>query len=366
MLFVRGIVRLQPMTVTATRLLPQLVRVADYHLHTARYAASVVSDGAAIYVVGGRDKTDHDIGAIERFDLRTHAVTEISAAIARRAFTSAVMFGNRIYIFGGEISGDGDPRDRVEIVDLADDTVKPGGLMPGQLRRISGVLVNGRVFFIGGEAPSLHAIKKKLDRIILLPVFEPATAKWFRGKASPLSLETCAVSMGRMIIVAGGSNKAAEYASVECYDTKADTWFQLPPLCVPCSDNSAAILGRTEYLFGRRGSEGDVVAYDPASGYSCELSQTGFAPAVFTAAVTCGNSIYVIGGETALNGGETQEFGGEQAGDEEGIPIDDIQVFSIVQKEVTEGQVRVGQPTVREYLDSLPAGTAEGPHAPAH
>ena len=299
-----------------------LSRVADYHLRAERFGAAAVADENYVYAVGGLNYGGF-LGDIERFDVRTHAVTTLTKDLTPRHHHGAALVGGKIYVFGGRSYLMPDQAERfdgsMDIYDLTSGQITHGAPMPTPRAFFASVVVDGRIYAIGGS--QMEGLQMWQSGVT--EVYDPAANTWSKLAPMPTPRETrSAVVVDGCILVLGGHRKpevAMGLKTVECYVPGTNQWLQMPDLSEGIGANSAAALGDSVYLFGNYDPINEVLAYDLTT-HSSTIFKRGFIPASQSAAVTLGDSIYVIGG----TGGGGRQWNGK------GInSMDDIQVFSL-------------------------------------
>jgi hypothetical protein len=292
-----------------------LSHVATFHLRQARFATAALTDGQAIYVVGG---TDHHelIGTVERLDPLTGATTLISDKLIPRNFGSAALVAGKIYTFGGWTHGTtlGDPDARVEQLDLATGKVTLMHAMPKPRTHMAAVVRQGRIYLIGGNLVSRGALVQSG----MMEIYEPATDRWSDGPPMPTPREAHAALVGDFIVAPAGYAANAAVAKVEMFVPAETQWKALPDLRQRVSACAVGFLGEDLFLFGDYGSLGQVLAYNLRD-RSSRAIKPGFDGVRHAAAVVVGRRIYIIGGTR----------------DQDNVAVDLVQVFELRDRSTT-------------------------------
>jgi N-acetylneuraminic acid mutarotase len=298
---------------------PSLYRTGDFHLKTERFGAAAVAEGSFVYIVGGQNSGGF-LGDIERFDVRTHEVTRLTNKLTPRHHHGAALVGRKIYVFGGRGYGlpHGNPYEpSMDIYDLDSGSITRGAPMRTPRAYFAWATVGGKIYAIGGSEWGARAF----NQIGLNEVYDPETNTWSEAAPMPRARDTRAAAVvGDGIYVFGGNRRpdvAVGLKTVEGFVPGKNQWYGLPDLAERIAADSAAALGNCIYLFGNFDPGDKVTAYDLTT-HASTVFKHGFLPASQSAAVTLGDSIYVIGGTR----GGGAKLNGHYA-------MDDIQVFSL-------------------------------------
>ena len=95
---------------------------------TARGNLALVSDGAALYAIGGRDPNDAVLATVERYDLATGTWTTLAPLNTPREGAVAAYLGGKLYVAGGRDPA-GNALRSVEVFEASVDAEPPA--MPG-------------------------------------------------------------------------------------------------------------------------------------------------------------------------------------------------------------------------------------------
>jgi DNA-binding CsgD family transcriptional regulator len=153
---------------------------------------------------------------------------------------------------------------------------------------------DGRLFVIGGRASDTPS--GAVSR------FDPTNNVWVTLNEKPTpAAQIQAVAIGRSIYVPGGEGTDGQVLdALEAYDPRSQAWETLPPLPAPRSRYALANLEGRLYLFGGwdgTSYRGEVFIFDPATRTWSEGDALPTARRDAGAAVVEGR-IYVIGGES--------------------------------------------------------------------
>jgi hypothetical protein len=297
---------------------PSLFRTGDFHLKTERSGTAAVADGNFVYVIAGENSGGF-LSDIERFDVRTHGITRLTNKLTPRHHHGAALVGRKIYVFGGRGYGlpQGSPYEAsTDIYDLDSGSITHGAPMRTPRGYFAWATVDRKIYAIGGSEWGARAF----NQIGFNEVYDPEKNTWSEAAPMPGGRDTrAAVVVGGDIYVLGGYRRpdvSAGLKAVERFVPGKNQWYHLPDLGERVAASSAAALGNGVYLFGNFDPADKVTAYDLAT-HVTTVFEHGFIPASQSAAVTLGDSIYVIGGTRG---------GGHMNGH---YAMDDIQVFSL-------------------------------------
>lgn len=295
-----------------------LVKEAEFHLQTARFAPAAIVDGAKIYVFSGEDRHRQMLDTIECFDTRTGQSTIVGHLHAGRIWHRAVLVGREVYILGGYGRSGGESDDdaarhgidwvrTVEIFNLDTGQVRAGPTMPEPCTEPATILVEGQILVMGGK----RLRGEQVGRTNSILTLDPRTGYWSEIRPMGVARQSDAVRVSDFVLVAGGYNGEQALDAVECYNLRTRTWSRLPPLCQPVSAHATVCLGHNLFLFGNYSAPDEILVYNLLTKKS-EVFTLRFTPARHAAAVACEGKIYVIGGRP----------------DKRAAPIDSIQVFA--------------------------------------
>jgi hypothetical protein len=208
-----------------------------------------------------------------------------------RQEVSFVRAGSRFYLAGGAR--------RHQAYDRRSDTWHDVAPLPRKLDHIQGVVLGGRIYYIGG----LAAWPRPHSNIVY--VYDPETNRYSTRK--PMSRGRGAGGVAAhdgKIYYAGGLHDGHAVPWFDVYDPKRDTWSQLPDMPRARDHFHAAIVGDRLYAIGGRDSElGKEIAETDAYDFRTGRWVTGLAPIPTLrggfAAAAIGSEILVIGGEDA-------------------------------------------------------------------
>lgn len=272
-----------------------LVKVAEYHMHLARRGAAVAALGDYLYIFGGYGGAT--IYQAERLNVVTGQVELLPAKFQQRVFHSAVEHNGKFHLFGGW----GRPRpaqpheETVEIYDPATNEVTVAGKAPNPRAAAGMVKMGHQVLVVGGVRANKAGTYSQTN---LAEIYDLNTGTWSDGPAMPTVRAAPAVAVGQFILVPGGYVSGTALKTVEIFVPSEQGWKKLPDLGVGVQSHSAAFLGQWVFLFGDQRETDQMVAYELKTRKTLRL-KPGTAHMRYSAAITHGDRIYVVGGAAA-------------------------------------------------------------------
>ena len=199
-------------------------------INQARSGSDVATAGGHIYVVGGFIVGGPALGSVEVRPVsngRWRPVASLPTPLSNSGVAASV---GLIYDFGGILDDDSTTAD-VEVYSPASRRWTPRRPMPQPLDSMGAVSSGGLVYLAGGFTDQVTQ---------QLLVYNPRTDSWRVARPMPTARDRLRlVAAGPYLYAIGGQDAAgASLTVVERYDTRRDTWSELPPLhqsrTVPC------------------------------------------------------------------------------------------------------------------------------------
>jgi len=163
----------------------------------ARMAHQMIAAGGKLYVIGGRGPSSR----VLIYD-RTTGWTEGAAMPGPRDHLGAVLVQNKIYAIGGRRNT---VLRRVDIYDIPTDTWSPGPSLPKPTSGMAAeLLADGRIHVVGGEDPSTFG-GGVVDRHYILDI---ASGTWGVGPKALLPVHGAASDeVAGVLVIAGGARR---------------------------------------------------------------------------------------------------------------------------------------------------------------
>lgn len=257
-----------------------------------RYAASAVTVGEKIYVMGG-GSSGSALDVNMEYDPASDTWTTKAQLLMPRQGAMVAAVNGKIYVIGGDMNNV--LVSETHVYDPATDTWSDG-LAPIPTPRGLGAaaVLNGKIHVLGGSTLS--------ERLAVHEVYDPANDTW-TTKAPMPTARFCLVAVvvdGLLHCIGGtpGTVFDQEPTAVhEVYDPDTDTWETRTELPVALSGSGAAEIGGRIYLVGGVTDLPRSLAYeyDPSTGrwYSKASSPTDRA---YLASTAFNGRLYVFGG----------------------------------------------------------------------
>ena len=168
----------------------------------ARMAHQMIAAGGKLYVIGGRGPSSR----VLIYD-RTTGWTEGAAMPGPRDHLGAVLVQNKIYAIGGRRNT---VLRRVDIYDIPTDTWSPGPSLPKPTSGMAAeLLADGRIHVVGGEDPSTFG-GGVVDRHYILDI---ASGTWGVGPKALLPVHGAASDeVGGVLLIVGGSRRQGTFS----------------------------------------------------------------------------------------------------------------------------------------------------------
>lgn len=284
------------------------------NLNTARLGLGVVSVDTTLYAIGG--KGGQALGNVETYtpgaDGTWTTVTSSTMQTPRYKFAVAEVNGT-IYVMGGKSSGN-EVLSTVEAYTTATQkwsshdpvTQTPIPTMPTGVWRTSAVAFGDKIYVFGGLTNATDGIGYS-DQV---QIYDPHTNTWSYGAKMHTARAAMAVVVGQdqRIYVIGGENTSGALTTVEVYSPTTNTWTSSIPQLPSPRTRLAAALGPdgTLYAIGglniRDPKDTKDAALNTVERYLPSLGKWESSPPLQTArddaaAITLGGKVYVIGGE---------------------------------------------------------------------
>jgi N-acetylneuraminic acid mutarotase len=201
---------------------------------TLREHLAAASDGRHVYAVGGRElSSDHNLAALERYDLRTDAWDTLQPMVEARGSIGAAVVDGRLVVVGGEspttVHG------AVQAYDIAADRWAGLPDLP-RPRHGAGVAAVGDVLYvIHGSDATTHVGSTAAVDVLDPPRRRREPTAWRDiVDARSARQQTAVAAVGGAIMVAGGLREGATATgSVTRLETTVDQWQPAPPLPRP-------------------------------------------------------------------------------------------------------------------------------------
>lgn len=314
-----------------------LTKIGEQHMLEKRFAASAVTDGQYVYIVGGQDERRRLLSTVERYDPATNTSEKFCEIKVPRIWHRCVCHAGKIYVIGGKTKSSrprpasadsnefertepspGDDFDKslepiaatdsMEVIDIEKRSVSDLPNLRRPRAEFGAAILGDDLYVIGGSSVR----NNRYSWINTVDVFSLTEREWRDGIPMPKPLGTGVTTVdGPFLVAAGGYNGTASLDTVYAFDPRKNKWLFLPPLSRPSSAHAPVFLGKYLFLFGSYDTPAELLAYNLFEKTSKSYSLR-YTPTRHAAAVALQGKIYVIGGK---------QF-------KEAQPLDIIQIFA--------------------------------------
>lgn len=224
-----------------------------------RYGAAAVVFGDRVLVFGGTHAGRFAVS--QEYDLKAKRwrPLQLRRPLARRRFHRATVIDDRVYLTGGV--GPHGPVRLVEALDLSTGTVRSKAPLPGARYLHGAIAHDGQVMVAGGR------LAGRRTRKVLM--FDPKRDIWRPGPPLSVPRDTRLASLGGEIYALGGyagKGRSVERV-VERFDSATTSWVAVAPM--PKATSAYALVGADAALltFGDYDALGRVQRYAPLTGW---------------------------------------------------------------------------------------------------
>ncbi len=236
-------------------------------LQRSYHGAAVVN--GKIYVMGGAGPDNKPVGSVQVYDPATGTWAARAGMPTPRALFGTSAVGGTIYTIGGTIKGL-DKLAVVEAYDTATDTWTRRADMPTPRNALATAVVDGKVYAVGGwgmdqpkggwEALDPKALASDFATV---EAYDPKTDTWAARADMPTPRSHITVSAvgGKIYAIGGGvpprTTRSGEFhPQLEVFDTATNRWERAADLPTPRSVLSSTVVDGRIYVMGGVSSHG--------------------------------------------------------------------------------------------------------------
>ncbi|MBU2179196.1 MAG: hypothetical protein KJ930_07140 [Gammaproteobacteria bacterium] len=274
-----------------------------FNLLEPRYGHATVTDGERLITLAGSNSSGF-LTDVEILNPKTGEQKKLDVQVMPRRYFSAVYAGEQqIYIFGGDGDGPGNTNagNWVEMLDLKTNQVSIVSKMQGATAFDTAVLFREKIIVFGGSQYRHHAGSMKEVATPWVQSFDLKTKRWKRLADLAVARATRAVVKDDWIYLVGGYDGHNSLPLFERYQPATGRREQLPDLPQPISAHSAVVSGNQLLVFG------DYTEMDASYSYDFTLQrwqklEVGYQASRHQSATAIGNKVFVTGGNTGGDG----------------------------------------------------------------
>ncbi|QUI20895.1 hypothetical protein HZI73_00590 [Vallitalea pronyensis] len=177
-------------------------------LPTTRLQPAVVAHENKIYVIGGYNQTDQELGTIDVYDLTHDTWSNITPMPTKRSGAASIVQHNKIYVLGG-YNQEAKSLDTVEVYDIATQSWTTIEAMPTKRSQLAAVLYDNKIYAMGGY-----------NGFVLgdIETYDIATHTWTKKGQMPIGRYAFdAMGMNNRIMIIGGYN-TTPFNTIEHYN----------------------------------------------------------------------------------------------------------------------------------------------------
>ena len=260
-----------------------------------RSAHAVVTDGEAVYALGGTGAEGEPVLEVERFEGDRWADETTVPGEGLNAPAAALLDG-KVYVIGGFGTTTNVATADVHVYDLATKSWSRAAPLPAARGGHAAVVLDGKIHVVGGG--------DEVSTLALHSVYDPANDRWSeaaplpRAKGSP-----AAVVLDGKLWAIGGRSGPDDYGDVDVYDPAADSWSVGPPI-PPRGTHGAAVYRGAIHVFGgesqQRGTALAGVLRLDNEDHEWEQLEAALPTArAYARAVPFDDGVLVVGGSTS-------------------------------------------------------------------
>ena len=176
----------------------------------ARSAHAVVTDGDAVYALGGTGANGEPVSSVERFDGERWTEETTLPGEGLNAPAAALLDG-RIYVIGGFGTTTNVATPGVHVYDLVTRTWSEAAPLPAARGGHAAAVLDGKIHVVGGG--------NDVSTLALHSVYDPTADRWTRGRATAWSKGSpAAVVLDGKLWAIGGRSGPTTTADVDVYD----------------------------------------------------------------------------------------------------------------------------------------------------
>lgn len=242
----------------------------------------IVNDN--IYVANGYT-ANKEADYIEKYNITDNRWSVLNSGLIPKRFANSEAYNNKIYIFNGLGNC------RLEILDLATNTITQGAMNPYYAGGAGSAIHNGKIYVFGGSG--LNGAPIYSDKF---QYYDIASDTWNPLPDMPTAKETKGKIVNNKLYVIGGFNEASSHL-IDVYDLNTNRWTTQYRMPVGVSGHSLAVADNKIFIIGDYSNQDFLAYFDTATNKFYQLS-SNMIPRRHSAAEVYNNRLYIMGGNT--------------------------------------------------------------------
>lgn len=249
-----------------------------------RGAATSVIVNDNIYVANGYT-ADKEVNYIEKYNITDNRWSILNSGLIPKRFANSEVYNNKIYIFNGLGNC------RLEILDLATNTITQGAMNPYYAGGSGSAIHNGKIYVFGGSG--LNGAPIYSDKF---QYYDIASDTWHSLPDMPVGKETKGKIVNNKLYVIGGFNENSS-RMIDVYDLNTNRWTNQYKMPVGVSAHSLAVADNKIFIVGDYSNQDFLAYFDTTTNKFYQLASNMISRR-HSAAEVYNNRLYIMGGNT--------------------------------------------------------------------
>lgn len=255
-------------------------------------AITSAANDKTIYVCNGFSNTVKFTGLVEKYDITGNSWTTLTSDLIPKQFASSAIINDELYVFNGDLENK-KFNNKTEIVDLKTGHVTLSEKNPQPAHAAGVVTWGGKIYSFGGKIS-----QDGPDYSDKLFEFDPAKKKWKELASMPEKKETKGVVVnGRIYTIGGYNGKVSD--KVLMYDISENKWVEMLTLPFGISGNAVTAYGTKIYSVFDFTNQTLVGCYDVSSNTFTVYKEENMVGRRHAGAHVINGKLYIVGGNTS-------------------------------------------------------------------
>lgn len=257
------------------------------NMSAGRGAVTSVIVNDNIYVSNGYQEKGGDAKYIEKYNITGNSWSILNSTLLTKKFANSETYDNKIYIFNGWGNS------RLEIVDLATNTITKGAVNRSYTGNAGSAIYNGKIYMFGGSGLSGAKTSVFSNKF---QYYDIASNTWNPLPDMPTARETKGKIVNDKLYVIGGFNGTPSRL-INVYDLKTNLWTNQYTMPAGIYGHSLAVSDNKIFIVGGVNNQSFLAYFDTTTNTLHQLS-SNMIPRRHAAAEVYNNKLYIIGGST--------------------------------------------------------------------